>query len=176
MPYLTAKAIHLIAAVSWFAGLFYGVRLFVYHAEAEANDEGEKMLAQFELMARRLWSGIATPAMVVTLISGVWLLYQYGRFSQVWVHFKLAQLVLLILYHGLCLKILRKQRLRTSLWTGRGLRFLNEVPTLLLVGIIVTAVFKSMMTPTRIGIILAVLGGALGLAIWGYERARAQRS
>ncbi len=179
MDYLTAKltvkAVHLIGAVAWFAGLLYGVRLFVYHAEALANKDGEKMLRQFEVMSRRLWLGIATPAMVVTLVFGVWLLILYGDMKQGWIHFKLLQLVLLVLYHLLCLRILKKQRQRTSGWSGQRLRILNELPTLLLVGIIVAAVFKTMMTPTVIGVTLAVLATLLALAIWGYKRARARR-
>ena len=175
MTYLTLKAVHLIAAVCWFAGLFYGVRLFVYHAEAQAGNDGEKMLQQLELMARRLWYGIATPAMVVTLIFGIWLLILHGQMKQGWIHFKLFQLVLLVVYHHLCLRILRQQRERTSQWDGQRLRVLNEIPTLLLVGIIVAAVFKTLMTPTVIAITLTVLAAILALAIWSYKRARSRQ-
>ena len=176
MTYLTVKAIHLIGAVCWFAGLFYGVRLFVYHAEAGEKPEAEPMFLQFELMTRRLWNGIATPAMVVTVIFGVWLLTLYGQMKQGWIHFKLLQLVLLVVYHVMCLRIMKAQRARTSRWDAQQLRVLNEVPTLLLVGIIVAAVFKTYMTPTVMTVTLLILGLLLALAIWGYRRARLARS
>ncbi len=172
MIYLAIKTIHLIGAVCWFAGLFYGVRLFVYHAEALANDEGEVMLERFQLMSRRLWRGIATPAMVITLVFGMWLLFLYGQMIPGWLHFKLLQLAILVSYHLLCLKILRTQRERTSRWTGQQLRILNEVPTLLLVGIISAAVFKTSMTAEVFGVILVVLAATLALGIWVYKRAR----
>ena len=175
MSYLVIKTIHIIGAVCWFAGLFYGVRLFVYHAEAESNDDGEAMLSLLELMSRRLWRGIATPAMVVTLIFGGWLLALYGQWTLGWVHFKLAMLILLTIYHVYCLKILKAQKARRSTWNGQQLRILNEAPTLFLVGIVTAAVFKTAMTGVVISITLGILAAILGLAIWAYKRARIRR-
>ena len=176
MTYLTIKAIHLIGAVCWFAGLFYGVRLFVYHAEAVEGHEGEAMVAKFELMTRRLWNGIATPAMIVTVFFGAWLLILYGQLKEGWVHFKLAQILLLVAYHLFCVRIMKQQRARQSSWNGQQLRILNEMPTLLLVGIIVAAVFKTYMTGPVVGVTLVILALILALAIMVYKRARLRSS
>ncbi|MEE2789458.1 MAG: CopD family protein [Myxococcota bacterium] len=175
MSYLTIKTIHIIGAVCWFAGLFYGVRLFVYHAEAVRQSDGEHTLPLLELMARRLWRGIATPAMIVTLVFGIWLLVLYGQWAQGWVHFKLLMLAILTGYHLFCLRILNAQKARQSKWDGQQLRILNEAPTLLLVGIITAAVFKTAMTGRVVAVTLGILAAILALAIWAYKRARMRR-
>ena len=172
MTYLAVKAVHFIGAICWFAGLFYGVRLFVYHAETDASDSGEVMRKQFDLMSRRLWLGIAWPSMVVTLVFGFWLMVMHNQFGAGWLHLKLGLLVLLIGYHFLCDSIRRSQRDRHSRWSGQQLRVLNEVPTVLLVGIVVAAVFKTLLTARVLGITLGILLAVLLLGLWGYRRAR----
>jgi putative membrane protein len=143
--YFWAKALHLVSVVSWFAGLFYIGRLFIYHAEALQKPEPDRsiLVAQFALMERRLWRAITTPAMIGTLVFGLWLLYAapWPILSQPWFHAKLALLALLFGYHGY------SGRLRRNLERGMApsvkfLRFWNEAATVLLFSIVFTAVFK----------------------------------
>src|SRR5204863_3031438 len=93
-PMLWLKAFHIVFVVSWFAGLFYLPRLFVYHAQAEDAVSRER----FKVMERKLYRGIMTPAMVLTLVSGIWMWLGYG-FSGAWLHAKVALVVLLVVYH-----------------------------------------------------------------------------
>ncbi len=142
-PYV--KALHLVAVVSWFAGLLYIVRLFIYHVEARDRPEPERSIlqAQFALMERRLWFGITWPAMVATAGLGIWLMILIHAWEASWFQLKACFLLLLIAYHFLC------GRIRSDLASGRSrltslqLRIWNEVATLLLFAIIFTAVMKS---------------------------------
>ncbi len=108
MGYLFAKALHMVGFVSWFAGLFYIVRLFIYHVEAAARPEPERSLlhAQFTLMERRLWLAITVPAMVITVVFGGWLGYTYlsavPLATGAWLLVKLGLVALLLAYHLLC--------------------------------------------------------------------------
>lgn len=172
MLYLTIKAVHIIGAVSWFAGLFYGIRLFVYHAEAPDGPEGEELRKQFSVMSQRLWSAIAKPAMVVTLIFGGWLLALHKQLDQSWIHLKLIFVLLLVMCHVVCERILKAQRDGSSTWTSTQLRLLNEGPTLLLVGIVVAAVFKTLLSATILAIALALLTIMLLLGFVIYRRSR----
>lgn len=135
------KALHLIAMVTWFAGLFYLPRLFVYHALSDDTVSRER----FKLMERKLYWGITTPGMILTLIFGIWMLIDYAWASyghSGWLHAKLALLVGLMLYHVQCgrwLKLFKEDRNR------RGhvyYRWMNEIPVLFLIGIILLAVLK----------------------------------
>lgn len=135
------KALHLIAMVTWFAGLFYLPRLFVYHAMSDDTISRER----FKLMERKLYWGITTPGMILTLIFGIWMLIDYAWASyghSGWLHAKLALLFGLVLYHVQCgrwLKLFKEDRNR------RGhvyYRWMNEIPVLFLVGIILLAVLK----------------------------------
>lgn len=135
------KALHLIAMVTWFAGLFYLPRLFVYHAMSDDTISRER----FKLMEHKLYWGITTPGMILTLIFGIWMLIDYAWVSyghSGWLHAKLALLFGLVLYHVQCgrwLKLFKDDRNR------RGhvyYRWMNEIPVLFLVGIILLAVLK----------------------------------
>jgi len=135
------KALHLIAMVTWFAGLFYLARLFVYHAMSDDTISRER----FKLMERKLYWGITSPCMILTLIFGIWMLINYAWANyghSGWLHAKIALLVGLILYHVQCgrwLKLFKEDRNR------RGhvyYRWMNEIPVLFLVGIILLAVLK----------------------------------
>jgi protoporphyrinogen IX oxidase len=149
--YFWAKALHLVSIVSWFAGLFYIGRLFIYHAEAQTKPEPERgiLTTQFALMERRLWRAITTPAMIGTVAFGLWLLYAapWPILNQPWFHAKLSLLVLLFGYHGYCGRVRRnlaKADTNTSqkVPTVKFLRFWNEAATVLLFCIVFTAVFK----------------------------------
>jgi putative membrane protein len=141
--YFWAKALHLVSVVSWFAGLFYIGRLFIYHAEALQKGEPERGLlaTQFAVMERRLWRAIMAPAAIATLLTGTWLLYLSEAWRLPWFHLKAVLLVILYGYHDAC------NRMRLKLDRGqarpvRFYRFWNEAATVLLFMIVFTAVFK----------------------------------
>lgn len=148
MAYLVTKALHVIGIVCWFAGLFYVVRLFIYHVEAqdEAPPKREILTAQFALMARRLWLGITIPSMVLTAATGGWLLTYHPIAQSPWLHLKFALLAALFAYHFHCGWI-RKQLVEGKRpLTSTQLRAYNEVATFLLVGIVFAAVSKTVAT------------------------------
>ena len=160
MPYLLAKALHIVGFISWFAGLFYIVRLFVYHAEAGERPEAERAILQpqLELMAGRLWKIITVPAMVLTFVGGVSMVVQLDPLPT-WLHLKFGLLAGLLGYHLWCGAIRRKQLSKTSTWTSRKLRVFNEGGTMFMVAIVFLAVFKSAIS------IAWGVGGLLGLGV-----------
>ena len=139
--YLLFKSLHLIAVISWMAGLLYLPRIFVYHVE---NSEKKEATEIFEIMERKLYFYIMRPAMVTTWFFGIILIYINGLdvLSQLWMHIKLGLVVLLTIYHeyfGACLKSLK---LNTNKKTSKFFRIINEVPTILLIFIIFIVIFK----------------------------------
>ena len=139
--YLLFKSLHLIAVISWMAGLLYLPRIFVYHVE---NSEKEETTKIFEIMEKRLYFYIMRPAMVATWFFGIILIYISGLdiFSQLWMHIKLALVIFLTIYHeylGICLKSLK---LKTNTKTSKFFRIINEVPTIILIFIIFIVIFK----------------------------------
>ena len=137
---LWLKALHLIFMVTWFAGLFYLPRLFVYHAMAE----DETSVERFKVMERKLFFGIMTPGGVLTLVFGLWLMASgwaaYG--SMGWLHAKLAVIVLMVGYHGWCLKLVKDFRTDQNRHSHVWYRWFNEVPVLFLVAVILLATLK----------------------------------
>ena len=139
--YLLFKSLHLIAVISWMAGLLYLPRIFVYHVE---NSEKKEATEIFEVMEKRLYFYIMRPAMILSWFFGIILIYINGLdvFSQLWMHIKLGLVVLLTIYHeylGMCLKSLR---LNTNTKTSKFFRMVNEVPTIILIFIIFIVIFK----------------------------------
>lgn len=137
---LWVKAFHVIAMVCWFAGLFYLPRLFVYHAACEDQPGRDR----FKIMERKLYHGITTPSMVVTVALGLWLISYNptGYFSQGWLHAKLALVALLIGYHFYCghlVKVFRDDQNRRS---HVFYRWFNEMPVLVLVAVVILATVK----------------------------------
>ena len=134
---LWLKAFHIVMVVSWFAGLFYLPRLFVYHASTEDAATRER----FKVMERKLYRGIMTPTMVLTLVSGMWLWLGYG-FSGGWIHAKVALVLLLVTYHfwmgHLRLAFERDANRHSHVFY----RWVNELPLVLLVAIVVLVVVK----------------------------------
>ena len=146
MAYYWFKAFHLIGIVVWFAGLFYLVRLFVYHAEAEQEPEPAKSILtkQYELMEKRLYGIITTPGMIVTVVMAIGLISTEPEIlKSSWLHIKLAFVLLLIGYHHFCKRIMKQLAAGECQWTGQQFRALNEAPTILLVLIVLLAVFKN---------------------------------
>ncbi len=134
---LWIKALHIIFMVTWFAGLFYLPRLFVYHAMAEDAPGRER----FKAMERKLYRGIMAPSAVLTIVFGAWLWLGYG-FTGVWLHAKLAIVALLVAYHLYCGRLLadfaRDRNTKSHLWY----RWFNEVPTVFLIAAVILTVVK----------------------------------
>ena len=138
---LWLKALHLIFMVTWFAGLFYLPRLYVYHAQSD----DEISNARFKIMERKLFYGIMTPGMLITLSFGFWMLgdYAWAMYSQMgWLHAKLALLAGLIIYHYYCYRFLQDFKQDNNQRSHIYYRWFNEVPVLFLVLIIILAVVK----------------------------------
>ena len=135
---LWVKALHIVFMVTWFAGLFYLPRLFVYHAMAEDRAS----LERFKVMERKLYWGIMTPGAVITIALGLWLWLGWFRGAGGWLHAKLAIVVLLVVYHLWCHKLLvdfREERNRRS---HKWYRWFNEAPVLLLIATVILVVVK----------------------------------
>ena len=148
MDFDTVKALHIIFVVSWFAGLFYIVRLFIYHTEAQERDEQAKKILsdQFEIMEKRLWWIITTPAMILTIVFGVWMLFLIPAYLMTgWMQAKLGFVLLLLVYHFVCQKIMFDLKKGKFNWRSNGLRLWNEVATLALVAIVFLVIYKNSM-------------------------------
>ena len=146
MTFLVLRALHIIGIVCWFAGLFYLVRLFIYHVEAFDDAEPKRgiLTAQFALMSRRLWYAITVPSMFLTAATGLWLMFAYHNVLQEpWLHVKLIFLALLFGYHYDCGRIRKRLARGERSHTSRQLRIYNEVATFLLVGIVFVAVSRN---------------------------------
>jgi protoporphyrinogen IX oxidase len=145
MNYLTVKALHIVFVVSWFAALFYIVRLFIYDAEAKSKPAHEKRVLQdqLRLMQWRLWYIIGWPAMVLTLVFGVWMIILNDALLEMkWMQIKLGMVFGLLAYHLSCERMLRKIKADQFNRTSGFLRMWNEVATLFLVAIVFLAVMK----------------------------------
>ncbi|MDJ0745006.1 MAG: protoporphyrinogen oxidase HemJ [Xenococcaceae cyanobacterium MO_167.B27] len=146
MAYYWFKAFHLIGVVVWFAGLFYLVRLFVYHAEANQEPEPAQSILkkQYELMELRLYNIITNPGMIVTVVMAIGLISTEPEILKSgWLHIKMAMVLLLIGYHHYCKKLMKQLAKGECKWTGQQFRVLNEAPTIFLVVIVLLAVFKN---------------------------------
>lgn len=136
---LWIKALHIIFMVTWFAGLFYLPRLFVYHAMTA--DENTR--AQFRVMERKLYYGITTPGGILTIGFGVWLWLGYGIGAQsLWLHAKLALVAVLVIYHLWCGQLVKKFRDEANTHTHVFYRWFNEFPVLMLVAAVLLVVLK----------------------------------
>lgn len=147
MSYLYIKSLHIIFMVSWMAGLFYIVRLFVYHIEANEKPEHERLILQrqFAIMEHKLWYIITTPAMILTLLSGFYMMLEARWYQQDWMLVKLTFVVGLLVYHFTCQRILGQLKRGIFHWNSFQLRLWNELATILLVGIVFTVILKSTM-------------------------------
>ena len=142
--YLLFKSIHLIAVVSWMAGLLYLPRIFVYHSEAVQINKSEDLVSTFKVMERRLFIYIMNPAMIVSWIFGVLLINTIGmnNLSFLWLQLKLLFVVILTIYHLFLFQCLRKFAENNNSFPPKFYRIINEMPTVLLIGIILIVVFK----------------------------------
>ena len=166
------KAMHIVGSVAWFAGLFYLVRIFVYHVEASAKPPAEKevLVPQFNQMAWRVYKLICNPALMITFSFGTAMLFANPAYLKGgWLHVKLTLLLLLLGYHIYCKSLIRKLEQNKPTMTSFQFRLFNEVPTLFLVAIVVLAVFRDTLNP------MYVLGGIVLLGILLYLAARAYK-
>jgi putative membrane protein len=152
--------LHIIFIVTWFSGLFYIVRLFIYNAEAGEKPEPERKIlrAQFDMMTRRLWYGITWPSAILTLIFGPWMFYLLHSFPE-WLMVKLCFVVGLYAYHLLLHRIFKQQKSGLFTWNPQYLRILNEVATVFLVAIVMLAVVKQSLSVvwSIIGLVLFII-------------------
>jgi len=138
---LWIKTFHIVFMVTWFAGLFYLPRLYVYHAmsdDAISND-------RFKIMERKLYYGIMTPGAIITIVLGVWMLIDYAWAAYVhtfWLHIKLALVALLIGYHIYCGQLLQDFKHDRNRHSHVFYRWLNEAPVLVLIAVVLLAVVK----------------------------------
>ena len=135
---LLVKSLHLIFMVTWFAGIFYLPRLFVYHAQAQDRISIER----FKIMERKLFWGIATPGAVLTILFGAWLWLGWFQGAGLWLHAKLALFAVLVAYHLWCGKLMLDFRRERNTHGHVWYRWFNEVPTVVLLAIVLLVVLK----------------------------------
>jgi putative membrane protein len=167
------KALHIIFVVTWFSGLFYIVRLFVYSAEANEKQEPEKsiLLKQFGIMKKRLWYGITWPSAILTLIFGVWIGVLYGSLPA-WLLVKLLFVLGLFIYHISVHQIFKQQQKEIFRWSSQKLRIWNEAATLFLIAIVMLAVVKQLLSVAWGIAVLITFTFLLLMAIKVYKRYR----
>lgn len=179
MSYVVLKALHIIFMVSWFAGLFYIVRLFIYHTEAQSKREEEKVILseQFKIMELKLWWIITTPAMILTVVFGTLMLIQNPVLFQMgWMHIKLTFVVLLLVYHFTCQKIMRQLDKNKFTWSSNQLRLWNEVATLALVAIVFLVIMKNSLNWVYGTVGFFATAVALMIGVKMYKRLRNKQS
>ena len=174
---LTFKALHIIGFVAWFGGLFYLVRIMVYHREAfDLTDPAKTlMIQQFELMEQRAYRIICTPALVFTWICGLGMLSLYGIewfVAHTWIQVKMVLLTGLTIYHFYCGKIISQLKNQTIHISSFQFRLLNEVPTLFLASIVIIAVFKNLTQFSMVFSGIVLFGLILYLFAKWYKRLR----
>lgn len=146
IDYLIAKCIHIIFVVSYFAGLFYMVRLFIYHTESLEKEEPERSILhkQFSFMEERLWNIITVPALILMVLSGIYMFYamQWVYFTQGWMHVKLLFIAFLLWYHYYSWRIMKRLQAGQTTLTSVQLRMLNEVATIILFVVVFAVVLR----------------------------------
>ncbi len=179
--YLWFKTLHIVGVVVWFAGLFYLVRLFIYHVEAEELEPELRVpfQQQYSLMEKRLANIITTPGMVVAVSMAICLLIaQPAWLQQGWMHAKLAFVAALLAYHAFCYRVMGQLQAGTFSWNGKQLRALNELPTLLLVIVVMLVVFKTQFPTSAatwfiVALVVFMAGSIQFYARWRRLRAEA---
>jgi len=152
MDILFFKTVHIVSFVAWFSGLFYLVRMFVYHTDAFDDDQPKQgiLRRQYELMESRVYKIICNPAMIITWICGVTMIYLYGWewFKlNLWLHWKFIPLILLSGFQSSCKKWMKELQQGKTKYTSQHFRLINEFPTVMLFIIVPIAVFKNRTNP-----------------------------
>ncbi|MCU0324322.1 MAG: protoporphyrinogen oxidase HemJ [Spirosomaceae bacterium] len=177
MLHLYLKSLHIVGFVSWFAGLFYLVRMFVYHAEADQKPAHlkEDWKSEFIKMQWRVYKIICNPAMMITWTCGIGMLINSPTFlEQGWMHVKLFLLVLLTGYHIWCKKRIQRLEKNESHITSFQFRLLNELPTLFLVAIVLLAVVKDLLNFVYMFLGVLIFGVLLFVFAKAYKKRREQ--
>lgn len=178
--YLYLKALHIIFIITWFAGIFYIVRLFIYNTEANEKPEPERSILQkqFSIMIKRLWFIITWPSAILTLILGPWVMINAGWDKTLfqpagkWLLIKLIFVLLLYVYHFSLHRIYKQQAKGIFKYSSQQLRIWNEMPTILLVAIVMLAVVKQNISLVWSLVGLIGLGVLLMSAIRVYKMLR----
>ncbi len=179
MDFLYVKALHIIFVVTWFAGLFYIVRLFIYHAEAEKKTAPAKEIlqTQYKLMSKRLWYIITWPSAILASFFAIWMLWKNPIYLEMpWMHVKLAFVLALYFYHFSCHRIFKQLQNDEIKYTAFKLRIWNEVATIILFAIVFLVTLKSAINWVWgvVGIIL--FGTLMMMSIKLYKKVRAKKS
>ncbi len=177
MIYSLFKSLHVIGFVAWFAGLFYLVRMFVYHKESQLKEEPDRsiLVKQYGLMESRVYAIICNPAMMITWTFGLAMIIHngYDWFSvQYWLHVKIVLLIGLTWYHLWCKKMIKKMATRTVNISDFQFRLLNEVPTLFLLSIVLIAIYKNLANFGYIFMALIAFAVSLFFAAKAYKNYR----
>lgn len=176
--YQYVLAIHIIFVVCWMAGLFYIVRLFIYHTEAQDKPEPERTILskQFEIMESRLWNVIAKPSMLLTILAGCTMLYLYPAWLKMpWIYIKLGFVFGLVGYHHICESKIKQMRNGVFKWTSSQLRLWNELATIFLFAIVFLAVKKDALSWVFGVVGIVSLGVILMIAVKIYKRYREKK-
>jgi putative membrane protein len=172
---LYLMALHIIFVVTWFSGLFYIVRLFVYHSEANLKPEAERkiLFEHFRIAERRLWYGITWPSAIGTYIFGISLLVNmYGTNIPSWLYLKLVFVLCLTIYHLICGRIFRRYQKDEIKYSDMKMRLWNEVATIFLVAIVFIVVMKDLTNWMRGFFGLLIFTGLLFIGIRVYKKVR----
>ena len=181
MDFSTIKALHIIFVVSWFAGLFYIVRLFIYHTEAQEKSDQERTILsdQFQIMEHKLWWIITTPAMILSVLFGVWMILLNSEYylSAGWFHIKLAFVIILLFYHFKCQLIIKQLKNGIFIWNSNQLRLWNELATLVLVAVIFLVELQNNLDwiKATLGFFGVALGLMIGIKIYKRFRLKTKR-
>jgi putative membrane protein len=178
MDYLYVKALHIIFVVTWFAGLFYIPRLFIYQTEAEDKLEPAKSILQnqFKLMSKRLWYIITWPSAILASTFGIWLIYLNPVWlEQPWMLVKLAFVFALYFYHGFCQNIYNKLQKDIIKYSTFKLRIFNEISTIILFAIVFLVSVKSAISWVWGVVGILLFGVLIMLGIKLYKRIREKR-
>lgn len=171
------KSLHLIFVITWFAGLFYIPRLFIYHIEASEKPSPDRgiLTTQLKMMTKRLWFIITWPSAILATLFAVWLLILIPDWlQQSWMHVKLAFVVLLFLYHFKCHHLFKQLQQDKISWTSTQMRLWNEVSTLILFAVIFLVIVRDAVNWIYGVIGIFLLAGMLMLGVKVYKRLRAK--
>jgi putative membrane protein len=171
-------AIHIIFVVCWMAGLFYMVRLFIYHTEAQERTEPARTILsdQFEIMEKKLWWIITTPSMYLVLAAGIAMLYLMPGWLQMgWLHIKLSFVGGLIFYHFICQRKMNQMRKGIYKWTSTQLRLWNELATLILFAVVFLVVLKNSLSWIFGVVGIVAFSVVLMMAVKIYKRFREKK-
>lgn len=181
MADLYIKSLHIIFIVTWFAGLFYIVRLFIYQREAFDKPEPDRTILgdQLKIMANRLWFIITWPSAIITLILGGIMIYQYPSMLELpFMHIKLTFVVLLYVYHFLCHRLYNQLQNDQQRYSSNQLRIWNEISTLILISVVFIIVLKNEFNWIKgtLGFMLVAITLMIGIRIYKRLRAKAKEN